>query len=616
MASTSHTVFRLIMDVAPSECMEYCEVVFDGDVRGQFLPELFWKQPENKHEFASNSKVSCNIAKLIEGGSPRIEVRNHGSNEPEQIVMHFIVYAWNQSAVIPPIDDMMEKFHSSSCIVVKGLVKTKQQDIAEMIRLDTQVFRNGPYPLVLHPKTHLTLCELQNFVNEFPDARTFTYFGVDSGENLIAVWTWLKLHFNDQFRLNVIWTKWDRNRASSVRDNILDFLESTQIQFVYSDSSTYESDGFYSAKRGDLLIFTYVAPWMSSLITDLTPYIKFEMKNSSHILFVNPKNPAGLARDAIERDWETEYKTRAEILELLNLKKSMDRKPPPDDCDSQFWKIKSHEGYEQSRSNDIQYKGDVIYLPCFDRQRSRYERTDLSRFYQDIVRNLEEESEVLFFDAVKFSASDFNRDTLVQRLMECSFNETLLRVLHARFREGLEEVLDSRTRRKLSIVVLNGEFLAPSEKQALNGSLTQFPGNIDLLYVRRTWKPQMMDSTEEYEDLSIWEDTDQRHWATGTVIQKLMTHSQINLGVDWKLSDLTGHEFCVVRTHSGNQVGNEVHCFSINFLTHLIKQVTDPATQKFRFITSTNRATVNHELSKWQDCITNLEQNRTLNDDG
>ena len=588
--------------------------------RFQWIPELIYRSSESWLPFKKNDAILCDIRKLKEGTVAEIALKNT-SSKTESVTLLLLLH----------INDYVdpEKHPEFQVTDIEGhlddefkLVRTEriwkeaseiQQEIpaywldnandsspggmanmGEFIQKETSVFDITSSDIVItHQKTYATLYELDRYLQAFKcDSLNITYVGIDTGENLISVCKFLNQSTLKSKRINILWTKWDRPYASSV----VDFLNESVLKTFDIDYTYNGEDDVYnypSHKRADLMIMTYVTPWIPNFLEDLAPYSQMILKHNSTLMVVNPKSTAEISRDyrSIERipkpeDWKHLY---------LHVAHNQHPRPdyPLEGCKSTMYKF---EGMDNTPAEKLPGKTPLTdlegqqnsyecWLKSFDSRKSSYERRQTDDLFEDLLREYETENEVFYVDTMApgtpplSSPANFTLNDLTNRLSIIPQDSVRWKSINQRFKDihSPVEFLKHDKRRRITLFVKNADVLTRKEQIDFCREVHDVYQKLRIVFVRKGWTMEDMKANRgDYpQSISDTEDLKFIEIASARVINSCLGKNHVMALKDSKVVEALSEncEFSVYQVVQGEELIYQVDCFSIDFLRSVVNKV-------------------------------------------
>lgn len=589
--------------------------------RYQWIPELIYSSSESWLPFKSNDSIQCDIRKLKEGTSAELALKNT-TRRTETVTLLLLLHI--NDYVVPekehaefkvngPEGDLdvefklvrQERIWKDASEFDKEIPEYWLTDVSDrtpdalenfgdFIRKKTSVFDMASSDIVItHQKTYATLYELERYLDEFEcESLGITYAGIDTGENLISVCKFLDQSELKSKRINILWTKWDRGYASSVVDYLKDsVLNKFEIDYTYNDGDDVYN--FPPDIRADVMIMTYVVPWIPNFLQDFVPYTQMILKHNSTLIVVNPPSVDEISRDykSVNRiptqdDWKHLY------LEVAS-NKFPTPDHPLDGCDSTMFKFVDMENKPLGNIEHAtplyviegQQNSYECYIKSFDSRKSVYERRQTDDLFEDLLRQYEAEDEVFYVDAMSHRTSPlsspvrFTINALKKHLSMIPGYSVRWKSINQRFKDihSPVEFLAHTRRRRITLFVKNADILTRKEQINFCREVHDDYDELRIVFVRKDWTMEDMKANRrDYPPFNRnTEDLKSIEIASARVINRCLSMANVKALRDTNVvNSLSGNdEFSIYQVAHKEELIYRVDCFSIGYLRSVVNEV-------------------------------------------
>ena len=595
--------------------------------RYQWIPELIYRSSESWLPFKSNEAIQCDIRKLKEGTSAELTLKNTSDGTETVtlfLLLHINDYAGPEKkhAHVDNQSEFMVNGPEGDLDVEFKLVSTEKiwkdaskihkeipdhwltnasdrpvgalEEFDDFIKYRTSVFDIASSEIIItHQKTYATLYELERYLGDSKcDSLGITYVGIDTGENLISVCKFLDQSELKSKRINILWTKWDRDYAPSVVDYLKDsVLNKFEIDYTYNDVAdvyNYPPD-----IRADVMIMTYVVPWVPNFLLDIVPYIQMILKHNSTLIVVNPPSVDEISRD---------YKSLNGIPSIhdwkhLYLEVASNKNPTPvhplRGCDSTMFKFMDMENKPLGNFEHVtplsviegQQNSYECWIKSFDSRKSVYERRQTDDLFEDLLRQYEAEDEVFYVDAMPqwtsplSSPAKFTIAELKTHLSMIPEHSVRWKSINQRFKDIHSPIafLARTRRRRITLFVNNADVLTRKEQINFCREVHDNYDKLRIVFVRKDWTKEDMKANRgvyppfnrNAEELKSMEIASARviNWCLGMANVKALRDSNV-------VNSLSGNdEFSIYQVAHKDELIYRVDCFSIDYLRSVVNEV-------------------------------------------
>ena len=594
--------------------------------RYQWIPELIYRASESWLSFKSNNAIQCDIRKLKEGKSAELALKNT-SVRTESATILLLLHI--NDYVVPEKEhahvDNQSKFNvngpNGDLDVEFKLVSTEKiwkdaskidkeipdcwltdasdrpvgavEEFGDFIKYRTSVFDIASSEIVItHQKTYATLYELERYLHEFKcDSLGITYVGIDTGENLISVCKFLDQSELKSKRINILWTKWDRGYASSVVDYLKEsVLKKFEIDYTFNDEGDVYN--YPPNIRADVMIMTYVVPWIPNFLKNFVPYPQMILKHNSTLIVVNPPSVDEISRDhkSMNRDFENHDWNH------LYLEVASNKYPTPDQldgCDSTMFKFVDMENKPLGNIEhatplsviDGQKNSYECYIKSFDSRKSVYERRQTDDLFEDLLRQSEAEDEVFYVDAMPQRTSPlsspvkFTLNELQTSLSMIPEHSVRWKSINQRFKDIHSPIafLAHTTRRQITLFVKNADILTRKEQINFCQKIHDNYDKLRIVFVRKDWTTaDMRASGGVYPPFNRnGEDLKSIEIASARVINHCLGMAKVKDLRDTNVVEslMKNNEFSIYQVAHKGEMIYRVDCFSIGYLRSVVNEV-------------------------------------------
>ena len=631
--SSEHILpFALRIGLGANEKREI-ELTSTGDHRLMFVPKLEWKEDANGIlPFFGSEQLLCHVLDWSEGEHARIVIENKGvhreSVEVDLIVTHFSAqYGDRQSN---SLSDYAKISNDTDSVI--SSVKVPCESFHDFFSRSENHFNLLSKPskqiLITHPKTYLTIQALNHHLSSpgtnMPNV--VQYFGPDSGENMLAVYKFLTLELPSEFYFNVIWMKsWDSKFANRIKETfeLIGQTRENKAKIDFFEESSMDVDSY--PFRADLMIFTYVAPWMN----DNTPQFrdhaqtlfKIHSKPNTVLLSVDPKPITDektkilkfkLARSANVPLVLTDYWGEVSFLKRLNFAPYQHNasssqaslfaiRNRPDELIKNFEvSKKSFILADEFRSLIPADKEPLRFsIKAFDDEQPMYQRKNINGLIRETWQVINLFSPVWIVDALTLVKADISSfDDLVHVLSSQTQPSNtfgkLNRITKHWFHTVAEKIdfqeylLDSM--RGFSLVLMHPHELSTKLRHHLDALLSTYQ-NLRLIKYEEEWNMGDMSdadkkislANEQYNNVKIDSVITLAfvNWLAQTMHLRFV-HDTLNLKIADELNSRNDHDFKVIKRNNEFSI----HCFSKKYAIALMKKILSKSSQDLIILSS------------------------------
>ena len=658
---------------ANQEVHESWEFPFEWG-RYQWVPELTYSSSQRWLPFSRNSQIKCDIRKLKEGKSAEITLKNTSERDESTTLLLLLhinehVNGKDSDFLLRPMKDIedsvvwdelrvsepklefklihIERIWEEASTVGENipgrwtelnLNHDALRGFGDFITKRTDVFdRDCDKIIITHQKTYATLFELNRYINTFDcQSLDLTYVGIDTGENLIAVCKFLEQTKIASKRVNILWTKWDRAYGSSV----VDYLKESVLNVLDVDYTFNQEDDIYNHyadRRADVMILTYVVPWMKDFKRDFSPYAQMVLKHNSTVLVVVPPSENEISRDhgSIEKIPETDDWNQ------LNFEVAFDQNPSPDSiqgCVSLSLKFKGMNNnlpyFDEKQNQIVAIQGRERSYQCsiksFDSRKPPLSYHQTENLFEDLLTQLERDDEVLLIDPQMLQPNKppllpvhLHIDDLGKLLLLMLDKEPLRWESICQRFENLTtpaDFLKHQKRRRITLCVKNAGMLTAQVKSRFCADFHDSYENVRIVFVHKDWTvDDMRLAKSNYSNLNLTdEELKPIEIAAARVINQCLGLNNVRALRDAKIIELLGehHEFTVYPVVSENEIVFQVDCFSLDYLHRIVMEVCkrDTNLSQIRLRTNSQNHTTTFPKAAWDDFRKEKSPSGKLND--
>ena len=617
--------------------------------RYQWIPELIYRSSESWLPFRSNEAIQCDIRKLKEGTSAELTLKNT-SDGTETVTLFLLLHINDyvgpekKNVMDSPEGDLdvefklvsTEKIWKDASKIHKEIPEHWLTDANDMpvgaleefddfIKERTSVFDIESSEIIItHQKTYATLYELERYLGDSKcDSLGITYVGIDTGENLISVCKFLDQSELKSKRINILWTKWDRGYAPSVVDYLKDsVLNKFEIDYTYNDVATADVYSYPPDRRADVMIMTYVVPWVTDFLLDFVPYIQMILKHNSTLIVVNPPSVDEISRD---------YKSLNGIPSIhdwrhLYFEVASNKNPTPVHpllgCDSTMFKFMEMENKPLGNFEHVtplsviegQQNSYECLIKSFDSRKSVYERRQTDDLFEDLLRQYEAEDEVFYVDVMPQGTSplpspvQFTLAELKTHLSMIPEHSVRWKSINQRFKDIHSPIafLAHKERRRITLFVKNADVLTRKEQIKFCREVHENYDKLRIVFVRKDWTmadmkgnrgayPPFDWNAEEFKSIEI---------ASARVINRCLGMANVMPLRDSNVvnSMSENDEFSIYQVVHNGKLIYRVDCFSIDYLRSVVNEVCRRESNMSKIILRVNQQdhTITFNKNDWE----------------
>lgn len=568
-----------------------------------FVPYLIWRaDASGQLSFFEGKNVECHLLEWQEGKLAKIVLSNT-SKLQESVEFDLVVLDVSESST--NIEDYCINIHcpKSSEWVAKTLYSDFHEYFSSAGGLFDLLTIDETHVLLTHPKTYLTIQGLVHYLRRLREGKmapnVIQYFGTDTGENLLAVFKFLLIELDVSFFFNVVWMKgWDHTFANRIKQTLTKMnqtvVEPSTITYFETDTGDWTS----YPMRADLMLFTYVAPWIVETEHEFTSKIseifRKHGKPDSVLLSVDPEVivPEGgepiyeIARShpvsiALESYWShTDFLKKVEFIPFQR-----------NDSGSYLSLWEADFEFSPTYSSIVRPDTHLISsftnnittrkIKAFDEKQPTFQRKNLVELEKMLWAQLVYQMDVWFVDGLCLSK---HKELKIADLRDGIFDNKYSMPNSARLNRvtkkwlgrvftnsEVAEFLDLKERRDLCVVVLNAEELSQTCREELI-QLTDFHHGLRILEIIQEWdSDDMISKPEEFSKIVVDDDIllAFQHWIAGNFPRLRFTKATLTRELGEKINSKDDHEFKIVNSNEGQIV----HCFSKNYISRLIDTI-------------------------------------------